>query len=126
MHTPTQAQLLDLWDAGSSCTPWGRAALLLQFAWPAEAVAQWPLGLVNARLLELRAALFGSAWDCLADCPACAQVAEVRLDIVALLASVPSNDAAQAPAWHAIDEMPDTPRFRLPVLADLASAGPAD
>ena len=100
--------------------------MLLQFAWPDAAVAQWPLGLANARLLELRAALFGSAWDCVADCPACAQVAEVRLDIPAMLAAVPNNDAAQAPGWHAIDESPATPHFRLPVLADLASAGPAD
>jgi len=126
MHAPTQAQLLDLWDAGSRATPWGRAALLLQSAWPGATVAQWPLGLANARLLELRAALFGSAWDCVADCPACAQVAEVRLDVAAMLAAAPNADAAQTEAWHPIDESPATPRFRLPVLADLTSAGPAD
>jgi len=126
MHALTQAQLLDLWDAGSRATPWSRAALLLQSAWPDAAVAQWPLGVANARLLELRATLFGAAWDCVADCPACAQVAEVRLDVAAMLAAAPGADAAQAPVWHYIDESPATPRFRLPVLADLMSAGPAD
>jgi len=126
MRAPTQTQLLDLWDAGSRSTPWGRAALLLQFAWPDDAVAQWPLGLANARLLELRAALFGSAWDCVADCPACDQVAEVRLDIAAMLVVAPNASAAQAPTWHALDESVATPCFRLPVLADLANGGPAD
>ncbi len=126
MRAPTQAQLLDLWDVGSRATPWGRAALLLQFAWPDADVAQWPLGLVNARLLEMRAALFGTAWDCVADCPACAQVAEVRLDITAMIAAAPNADSAQTPVWHALDESAATPRFRLPVLADVASAGPAD
>ncbi|KQW02327.1 hypothetical protein [Rhizobacter sp. Root1221] len=126
MHAPTQAQLLDLWDAGSRATPSGRAALLLQSAWADATVAQWPLGVANARLLELRAALFGPTWDCVADCPACAQVAEVRLDVAAMLTAAPGTDPAQTPAWHTIDESPATPRFRLPVLADLTSAAPAD
>ena len=123
MLVPSQAQLLDLWDAGSRSSPWCRAALLLQCAWPDAAVAQWPLGLVNARLLQLRAALFGSDWNCLADCPACAKVAEVRLDISAMLVGAQRDEPLQEPAWHVVDEPSVATRFRLPVLGDLASSG---
>lgn len=114
MRTPTQTELLDLWDAGARASPWKRAALLLEFAWPGAGVMQWPVGLANARLLELRAALFGASWNCVADCPACAKVAEVRLDIGAMLAAVP---AAPACEWHALEGV----RFRLPLLGDLAA-----
>lgn len=114
MRTPTPAELLDLWDAGARAAPWRRAALLLEFAWPDAAVMQWSVGLANARLLALRAALFGAGWDCVVDCPACAKVAEVRLDIDAMLAAVPEPAAAE---WHAIAGA----SFRLPVLGDLAA-----
>jgi hypothetical protein len=125
-HALTQAQLLDLWDAGSRATPWGRAGLLLQAAWPDAAVAQWPLGVVNAHLLELRAALFGSSWDCITNCPACAQAAEVQLDIATLLAAGPNGDVPDTPTWHVIDKANGAPRFRLPVLGDLASTEKVD
>lgn len=125
MHSLTQTQLLDLWDAGSRLNPWRRAALLLQYAWPEETVAQWPLGRVNARLLELRAAVFGPAWNCAADCPACRQVSEVQLDISALLAAAPDDDVAPSATWYTLDEA-SAARFRLPVLADLTEARPAE
>jgi hypothetical protein len=121
MHALTQAQLLELWDAGSRATPWGRAALLLQAAWPDAEVAQWPLGVVNARLLEVRAALFGSSWDCITNCPACTQAAEVRLHIATLLAAGPNGDVPETPSWHVIGQGNGAPHFRLPVLGDLAN-----
>lgn len=122
MIVPTQAQLLDLWDAGANATTWRRALLLLQIAWPQDAVAQWPLGHANARLLELRAALFGSDWQCVADCPSCAQVVEATLDTATMLATAPSFESTPALAWHALDEQPSALRFRLPVVGDLVGA----
>jgi hypothetical protein len=126
MHAPTQSQLLDLWDAGSRTTPWGRAALLLDCVWPGSDTLQWSLGVVNARLLELRATLFGSAWDCMADCPACGQVAEVRLDIQAMLATAPTVDEIQTSVCHTLDGGEAASSFRLPVLADLVGMGQRD
>jgi hypothetical protein len=120
MHALTQAQLLDIWDAGSSASPWARAGLLLQAAWPENSAARWPLGVVNARLLELRRSVFGSWWKCVANCPACAQVAEVQLDITAMLAAAPNGDVADIQTWHVLDEANGATRFRLPVLGDLA------
>jgi hypothetical protein len=126
MHALTQTQLLDLWDAGSRLDPWRQAALLLKSAWPDATVAQWPLGRVNARLLELRAAVFGPAWNCVADCPACRQVAEVQLDIPALLAAAgPDDDLVPPDTWHTLDEA-GAARFRLPVLADLTEVRSAE
>jgi hypothetical protein len=121
VRTPTAAQLLDLWDAGARAAPCDRAQMLLQFAWPDATVAQWPMGFMNARLLELRSALFGAAWDCVADCPACMQVAEVRLDTAAMVAAAPNGGATPQPAWHAVDTNNGTTQFRLPVLGDLTT-----
>ncbi len=123
MRVPTPAQLLDLWEAGARASAWDRAALLLHCAWPDSSVAQWPIGLANARLLALRAALFGARWDCVADCPACAQVADVQLDIAALLAGAPGDDSSPATVWHVVDGSADATRFRLPLLGDLTQAG---
>lgn len=120
MHALTQAKLLDLWDSGSRATTWARARLLLQAAWPDHTIALWPLGLVNARLLEVRSTVFGSSWNCVANCPACAQVAEVQLDITAMLAAAPNVDFADIQTWHVLNEANGATRFRLPVLGDLA------
>jgi hypothetical protein len=111
--------MLDLWDAGARAPAWQRAALLLQWAWPEADVHLWPAGLANARLLELRSALFGAAWHCVADCPACAQVAELRLDIAALLAAAPDAGPATA-GRHAVDAGAGSTGFRVPLLGDLA------
>jgi hypothetical protein len=88
MRVPTPAQLLDLWDEGVHALPIDRARLLLCAAWPEQGpIDSWPLGLANARLLELRAALFAPRWECVATCPQCGVVAEVVLDLPAMLSA---------------------------------------
>lgn len=87
MRLPGASGLLDLWDAGEQATPARRALLLVRSAWPDESALETrPLGFVNARLLRLRAALFGPTLAFLADCAACGAVAESSVPIDALLA----------------------------------------
>lgn len=87
MRTPAASEIVDLADAGSGLSPLRRALCLAQAAWPeAGDPAGWSMGLLNARLLELRMALFGPRLVCLANCPRCEAVAETEIVIRQLLA----------------------------------------
>lgn len=112
--------LLALWERGATLHPIDRCALLAAAArpdWPADDVADQPLGAVNASLLRLREAHFGSRIGAHADCPVCGQRLSFELDIGALLqppVAPPGPEALTAGR-----------RLRPPSLRDLAAVANA-
>jgi hypothetical protein len=125
MRAFASAELLDLWDAGQAGTPIERTLLLLRSACvDAEAIDQWTLGLLNARLLELRTLLFGRQLECLANCPRCDAIAETELDCDAMR-SLAVQSATPSSAMHVFDVGGHRIRFRLPNAADLIELGRA-
>ena len=96
MRTLGASELLDLWDAGQDASPMRRAILLLRAVFPEESeVEQWPSGLLNRRLLTLRARLFGAELVCLADCQACGAIGEISIPLPSM-----SNGGAHAVSEH--------------------------
>ena len=76
MQALTGATLLSLWERGASRHALDRSALLATVArpeWPAAAIADLPLGAINASLLRLRSATFGPHIAGHADCTQCGQ-----------------------------------------------------
>lgn len=89
-----------------------RTILLLRAVFPEESeVEQWPLGLLNHRLLTLRARLVGAELVCLADCQACGAVGEISIPLPPM-----STGANIEPPW---------PKPREPLRLDHA-ARPAE
>jgi hypothetical protein len=119
---PLSAQtLLIAWEHGRRRHPVDRALMLRALAAPGvdpDALADEPLGLCNAALLEVRAATFGRRLRARVDCPQCAAPLELELDTVELL------EERQGPA----DSIQvDGLRFRPPCNRDLARiAGEVD
>ena len=118
MHTPTPAQLLQVWErgGGSSAATWG--LLLLGCSCDevsAEALAALPLGRRDALLLELRERLFGSAIEVVATCPQCAATVEAtfRCDDLRL----PDPGTVESTLKHAAHGV--HVQFRLPDSNDL-------
>ncbi|CAN7762044.1 hypothetical protein LJR130_007105 [Variovorax sp. LjRoot130] len=118
MRALAGSELLSLWERGASRHALDRSALLAAAArpdWPAEAIADLPLGAVNASLLQLRAACFGPRIDGHADCPRCGQRLAFALDARELLA--PAQDDDLAPREAEVAGL----RVRAPSLRDLAA-----
>ncbi|MBT2145752.1 MULTISPECIES: hypothetical protein [unclassified Rhodanobacter] len=118
MHTPTPAQLLQVWERGGDPSAAARGLLLLGCScdeYSAEAQAALPLGRRDALLLELRERLFGAAIDAVAACPHCAATVEAtfRCDDLRL----PHADAAASMLEHAARGI--RVQFRLPDSRDL-------
>ncbi|EIL98211.1 MULTISPECIES: hypothetical protein [Rhodanobacter] len=117
MHTPTPAQLLQVWERGGDPSAAARGLLLLGCScdeYSAETQAALPLGRRDALLLELRERLFGAAIDAVATCPQCAATVEAtfRCDDLRL----PDAEAA-ATLEHAAHGI--RVQFRLPDSRDL-------
>ena len=120
METPTSSKLLEAWDLGSGTGRAARAISLLFLACPAEApeeLASLAVGERDARLLELRARIFGSLLIGLVSCPACSSRLEVEVQVDELLSSASTALAEvgmlRDGGWEA--------RFRLPTTRDLAA-----
>jgi hypothetical protein len=100
MQIPVSASLLSLWEQGRDATPTGKALLLLAALFPTIAVeqlVQWPLGMRDAYLLQLRRALFGAHMEGSASCPACGALLEFTLSTDMLLSAAGSNSSATLP-----------------------------
>lgn len=113
-----EMELLDLWERGAPLRPAQRALLLLTAAYPdagAEAVMQLGIGERDARLMELRAQLFGSEFQALTNCPHCGAGVELEFDGSSLQgdASAPVTNTVAVHLAHGVLE------FRLPTSADL-------
>lgn len=119
MHTPTPAQLLQVWERGGDPSAAARGLLLLGCCCDDEgsvdALAALPLGRRDARLLELRERLFGAAIDAVASCPQCAATVEATFRCDDLL--LPEPGAAAATLEHAAHGI--RVQFRLPDSRDL-------
>jgi hypothetical protein len=127
MHTPTPAQLLQVWERGGDPSAAARALLLLGCSCDEEGaideLAALPLGRRDALLLALRERLFGSAIEAVAACPQCAATVQATFRCADL--RVPEAGAAAATLEHAAHGL--HVRFRLPDSRDLlALEGCAD
>ena len=121
MHALAGSELLTLWERGARRHPLDRGALLAAAArpdWPVDAIADLPLGQVNASLLQLRSATFGPRIDGHADCPQCGQRLAFTLDTAQLLAATTADDSPR-------DAEAEGLRLRAPCLRDLAAVASA-
>jgi hypothetical protein len=117
MRAPSETDLLKLWEDGQVRHPIDRALLLCAWARPdiaADRFAGLPLGVVNASLLNMRAALFGRRVELQVECEHCGELLEIPLDLAELTAGVSEQDGDAE-----IDV--DGFRFRLPASRDLAA-----
>jgi hypothetical protein len=119
MHTPTPAQLLQVWERGGDPSAAAHGLLLLGCSCDdegsVEALAALPLGRRDALLIELRERLFGAAIDALATCPQCAATVEATFRCDDLRLSDPG--VAASTLEHAAHGM--HVQFRLPDSRDL-------
>ncbi|MCP5306152.1 MAG: hypothetical protein H6953_11985 [Chromatiaceae bacterium] len=106
---------LAVWERGRTRHPLDRALLLFSLAspeLPTDALADQPVGRLNASLLAFRRAEFGHVLAAYLDCPACSERLEFELDVAAL------SDTD----WRGEREVEvDGWRFRVPTLRDLAA-----
>ncbi|MHB1057961.1 MAG: T4 family baseplate hub assembly chaperone [Rhodanobacter sp.] len=114
MHTPTPAQLLQVWERGGDPSAAARGLLLLGCSCDDEGsieeLAALPLGRRDALLFELRERLFGAAIDAVATCPQCAAVIEAtfRCDDLRLPAPPSSSFEHVAQGTRVPFRLPDS------------------
>jgi hypothetical protein len=117
---PTAAALLDVWEQALHQSPAERALTLLAAAQPgvdAEKLAVLPVGARDARLLRLRARLFGSCLVAVASCPACEERVELSVEASRILDATGESSAAET--LMQIDHDGYHVRFRSPTTSDL-------
>ena len=126
MEQPTQSlsaeKILALWETGRPQHALDRALTILAAATPGAsraALADLPIGERDARLLKLRALVFGRHAQAFAECPRCNERLEFPLDIAALEGRAPSRPTV-APPHYTTETNGTTIRFRLPTSRDLA------
>lgn len=113
----SDSDLLAAWEAGLGAAPVARAVAVAARVAPGdERVEDWTIGHRDGLLLDVHAAVFGSAIELVTDCPACREALELTLQTGEL--RVPSGEAG---AEHELtDEASGVRlRFRLPSSADL-------
>ncbi len=84
MRTPTDRDLVRVWEMGRDKPGWYRGLLMLAPAFPAlrfQDMAVWPVGRRNIALYKLRGLLFGSDMTALAKCPHCSALSELPLKL---------------------------------------------
>jgi hypothetical protein len=107
--------ILALWERGARRHALDRSALLCAWArpdWPAETIADRPLGRVTAALMQLREASFGARIECHVDCEHCGARLQLLLRTSDLLQPEPPETPEVAVAGR---------RVRAPALRDLAA-----
>jgi hypothetical protein len=117
MQIPSEAQLLALWEQGLRRHPVDRALLLCAWARPdvpGARLPELPLGALNAALLRMREACFGTRIDAYVDCERCGERLGLRLDARELLAGAAETDSRADLELAGL-------RFRVPCSRDLAA-----
>jgi hypothetical protein len=117
MRTPSEAELLALWERGRTRHPIDRALLLGGFArpdLPSSRLPDFPLGVINTALLSLREASFGPRIEAYLDCERCGERLEFALDSRQLLAGTGQGDGRSELEVAGF-------RFRPPSSRDLAA-----
>jgi hypothetical protein len=90
-------QVLELWERGAGLDPLDRAVVLAAAVppvHPPEEVGTWPLGVRDARIVELQRTLGGSDLEVVTTCLACGEDLEFVVELATLLATA---DAARPP-----------------------------
>jgi hypothetical protein len=116
MRTIETLDLLALWERGASRHALDRSALLYAAARPdagLDAIGRLPLGEINVRLLELRAAWFGDRIQAHVDCENCGQRLGLTITVSDLLLPAPRSEPRDVTAVGL--------RCRPPCLQDLAA-----
>ena len=78
---PTAVTLLRAWEYGAAAAPGDRATSLLHSLGAVEGVDELTVGQCDARLIELRRALFGELLEAVATCPACGTEVDVTVPL---------------------------------------------
>jgi hypothetical protein len=120
MHALNASELLDIWDSGRSVSPSCRSLLLLGAVYPdeRESLPGLPLGEITARLLKVRARLFGSVLTCVTTCDVCKTIVETEVGIDELLGDEPTHQDGES-LFHSIRQGDIAFNFRLPTISDL-------
>lgn len=109
--------MLDLWERGAGLHPIDQGLMLLGAVNPEvsyESLAEWPLGLRNCALAELRCTVAGANLQGWVSCPECEEKLEFEMDGRALVAP-PEITSKQSLTVRGHS-------FRLPTSRDLALA----
>src|SRR5262245_10469442 len=117
MERPEAATLLHAWERGAAQGPTMRGLLLLAAANPGAtpaALAATGIGERDARLLELREALFGAQLECIASCPHCGERIELGFAVRGIRARHHAGGEAMRVAAQGYEV-----EFRLPTSTDL-------
>jgi hypothetical protein len=121
---PTATTLLSAWEAGAAEAPLDRAPSLLTRLGaipPDQSVGQLTVGQCDARLFELRRALFGDVMEACATCPGCGTDVEMSLSLADL--QPPIVDEPETVV--ALEQSNYSLVFRIPRNDDLKSLGTA-
>jgi len=114
MATLSSDTLLSVWEQSARRHPIDRALLLFAIAapgLPADTLADIPLGVRNAALMELRRNSFGARLDAWADCTACGERLTFAIDPSQLPPLPDDNHTTLEIAGH---------RFHLPTSRNMA------
>ncbi len=110
-----------VWERGLSQSLLERALALLSACCPessAEAIAAWPIGTRDARLMQLREWMFGPLLTNTTQCPQCSERVEWESRISDFIQ--PNADAGSATAAFDLSTGGCEVRFRLPTSRDMA------
>jgi hypothetical protein len=121
MSTPSAAELLDAWDAGTVQRPPARSGPLLHLVAGVDPAAAARLGVGDRDrlLVETHAAIFGQTLRLVSECPSCGVVHELSIASADLLA------LGRAPEVLELDVDGHHVRCRVPTIADLTAAAEA-
>lgn len=126
VHRLSAEKILAVWEAGQPQHPLDRALTILAAASPGasrDQLADLSVGERDARLLQLRARVFGAHAEGFAECPECAARIEFPVDTAAFTQPPKGRTSAspvKASAEHEIELAGKRVRFRLPNSRDLA------
>jgi hypothetical protein len=122
MEQPTRSlspeKILEVWEAGRQQHELDRALTLLSAAYPGasqDELADLTIGERDARLLQLREAVFGAGAGGISECPECGERVEFPLDPRTLAHAEEVLETARE-----IEVNGTRVRFRLPTSRDLA------
>src|SRR3954451_12886008 len=121
MLAPSMSDLLAAWEHGLARPSADRGLALLAGAGAPADAGQLPVGIRDARLLDLRAWAFGDEPTGAAECPSCGAELELPFSLDAV--RIPPPDAPATGGELDVDG--ETVRFRLPDDVDLCAAAAA-
>ncbi len=120
MRTPSNSELLAIWERGYGEDPVGRALTLLSacFDESQDDLARLSIGKRDGKLIEVYEHLFGPALEAFAECPACKEPLAYSVSTRDLLAPHPQAD----PAALSLETEDAVVTLRLPDSFDLRAA----